>query len=124
MRVRLALTASIAVVLCVACGGGHDSGGGYNPGNDPPPPTHTVGGTVTGLRGSGLALQNGNTHLPVTSDSVFTFPDMLAEGTSYSVSVQTQPSHPTQACTVSDGSGTVGTANITNVTVTCITPEA
>src|SRR5207253_2947324 len=42
----------------------------------------------------------------------------------YSVSVQTQPSNPTQVCTVTNGGGTVGATNVTNIAVACKTPEA
>ena len=41
----------------------------------------------------------------------------MADGAAYSVTVKTNPSG--QACTVSSGSGTVGSANVTNVAVTC-----
>jgi hypothetical protein len=126
MRSQNALSALVILVICAACGGGNNSGNtpGNGPGTTPPAPTYSIGGTVTGLRGSGLALENGNTHLPVASDGAFTFPDKLTSGTSYSVSVQTQPSSPTQACTVTNGGGTLGAANITNITVACVTPEA
>jgi hypothetical protein len=120
MSPRIALTASVALVLCIACG--QDSGG---KGNGPAPaPTYSLGGSVTGLEGSGLALQNGTTHLPIAGNDAFTFPDRLTQGTSYSVSIQSQPSNPAQVCTVSNGTGTVSTATITNVSVSCVTPEA
>ena len=41
----------------------------------------------------------------------------MASGAAYSVTVKTNPSG--QACTVSTGSGTVGSANVTNVAVSC-----
>jgi len=126
MRSRNALGAPVILVTCVACGGGSNSGN--TPGNDPGPPppalTYTIGGTVTGLRGSGLALQNGNIHLPVAGDGAFTFPDKLTSGTSYSVLVQTQPSSPTQVCTIVNGGGSIAATNVTNIAVTCETPEA
>ena len=112
MRSRNALGAPVILLTCVACGPPR------------PAPTYTIGGTVTGLHGSGLALQNGNTHLPVASDGAFTFPDTLTSGTAYSVSVQTQPSSPTQVCAVTNGGGAVAATNVTNIEVTCETPEA
>jgi DNA-binding beta-propeller fold protein YncE len=79
-----------------------------------------IGGMVTGLSGSGLVLQNnGGDDLLVTATGAFTFTGRLANGTAYAVTVKTQPSSPTQYCVVTNGSGTVGTANITNVTVAC-----
>jgi hypothetical protein len=41
----------------------------------------------------------------------------LLSGTSYSVTVQTQPTEET--CTVAGGSGTIQSANVANVVVTC-----
>lgn len=127
MKFRAALLAPVVPVLCIGCGGGSNPGASPPYGAPPaasPPPTFTLGGTATGLLGSGLTLQNGNSHLAVTHDGAFAFQDMLTSGTSYSVSVQTQPANPTQVCTVANGSGVVGAANVTNIAVTCITPEA
>lgn len=83
--------------------------------------TYTVGGTISGLTGSGLALRlNGGTALSVTTGSAnFVFP-AVASGTSYTVTVGTQPSNPAQNCTVTNGAGTVGAANITTVAVNCV----
>jgi len=80
-----------------------------------------VGGTVSGLTGTGLVLHNGAENLPVAANGAFTFATAVASGGSYAVTVTTQPSGPTQACTVTNGSGTVGAANVTNVAVTCST---
>ena len=81
----------------------------------------TVGGTITGLTGSGLVLQNNggnNTTLPSGST---TFSFTVASGSPYAVSVLTNPSNPTQSCIVSNASGTVTTANVTNVNINCTT---
>jgi predicted transcriptional regulator len=77
-----------------------------------------VGGTVTGLTGS-VTLQNnvGDDIIKTTNDG-FTF-TAQAEGSDYAVTVSSQPTG--QTCTVTNGSGTNITANITNVTVTCVT---
>lgn len=81
---------------------------------------YTVGGTVSGLSGSGLALKlNGGAALPVTGTS-FTFP-AIPSGTMYTVTVDTQPATPTQVCTLTNATGTVTTANVTNVGVSCTT---
>ena len=42
----------------------------------------------------------------------------MADGTAYGVTVKTNPSG--QTCTVSNGSGTVSGANVTNVAVNCV----
>jgi large repetitive protein len=82
----------------------------------------TLGGTATGLSGSGLVLQNnGGSNLALVANGPFTFTGSLANGTAYSVTVLTQPSNPTQTCTVANGSGTIAAANITTVAVTCAT---
>jgi hypothetical protein len=86
--------------------------------------TFTVGGTVSGLLGTGLELQNnGGDTLAVGADGAFTFPKALASGSTFNVTVRTQPSGPTQACTVGSGSGTVGDGNVTNVVVSCSTSD-
>jgi Domain of unknown function (DUF2341) len=85
--------------------------------------TYTVGGTVSGLAGTGLALSlnSGAQTVNVAADGSFAFPTAIDSGTSYAVIVQTQPSAPTQTCSVASGSGTVVAANITDVAVTCTT---
>ncbi len=80
----------------------------------------SVGGTVSGLAGIGLVLQNNGTDdLAVTANGTFTFPTPLSSGTAFAVTVATQPSGPTQTCTVSGGSGTIGGGPVTTVVVDC-----
>ena len=84
-------------------------------------PTFTIGGTASGLAGTGLALEdNGGNNLAVTANGAFTFTTAIASGSAYNVTVGTEPSNPTQSCVVSNGSGTA-TANVTNVSVVCTT---
>lgn len=86
---------------------------------------YTIGGSVTGLSGSGLVLQNnGGDNLSISADGSFIFPTALTDGSSYSVSVQNQPGSPSQTCTVSNASGTLSGADITNVSVSCPAPVA
>ncbi len=86
--------------------------------------TFSVGGTVIGLQGSGMVLQNnGSDDLAVGADGLFTFPAKLASGATYAVSVRTQPSNPNQACTVTNARGTIGSANVGNVVVSCSTAD-
>ncbi len=81
--------------------------------------TYTIGGTVSGLNASTSVtlLDNGTNSLKVTANGGFTFTTALASGATYSVTVGTQPTGET--CTVTNGSGTVGSANVTNVAVAC-----
>ena len=68
----------------------------------PSTPTHTVGGVVSGLAGSGLVLvDNGSETLPVSANGPITFARALAEGENYRVTVRTQPASPAQTCVVS-----------------------
>ena len=84
--------------------------------------TYTVGATVSGLAGTGLVLQNnGGNNLAVSANGAFTFSTAIARGGAYSVTVSTHPTNPVQTCTVTNGSGTVGSANVTNVAVSCVT---
>lgn len=89
-----------------------------------PPPVRTVGGTVTGLAGSGLVLEDRAQFisLPIVANGSFVFNRAYFSGAAYDVRVATQPSGPAQVCTVSRGSGTVTTANVTDITVDCVTP--
>jgi hypothetical protein len=83
-----------------------------------PIPLITLGGTISGLSGSVVLQNNGGDNLTSTSNGSFTFPTGLPTGSPYSVTVLTQPA--TQTCIVTNGSGTAGFSNITNVNVTCV----
>ena len=79
--------------------------------------TFTVGGNVSGLNGT-VVLKNGADTKSVSSSGAFTFTTAVASGTTYAVSVMTQPTG--QVCSVTMGSGTVANGNVTNVAVSCI----
>ena len=84
--------------------------------------TYTIGGTISGLTGTGLVLQdNAGDNLTVSASGTFTFATSLASGAAYAVTVLTEPSTPTQTCTVAMGTGTVASSNVTSVTITCST---
>ena len=103
-----ALGALFALVTLAACGG--NSG--------PAPAMFTLGGSVRGLSASGLVLANGSATATVASGaSTFSFGTVLTQGMSYAVTVQTQPIG--QVCSIANGSGTTGTADVANVVVTC-----
>ncbi len=86
------------------------------------PESFTVGGTVSGLEGTGLVLNNIGEQLPVNGNE-FTFTQPFGSGIPYDVSVATQPTNPAQACTVSNGSGEILDHDITDVQVDCVTVE-
>jgi hypothetical protein len=82
--------------------------------------TYTVGGSISGLSGGTVTLQNNSTDtLARNVNGSFTFGTALTNAATYSVAVTTNPTG--QTCTISNGSGTVSGANITTVSVTCVT---
>jgi N-acetylneuraminic acid mutarotase len=86
-----------------------------------PVTTYFIGGTVVNLAssGGGLVLQNnGGDNLLVNANGSFRFPTSLASGSSYTVTVLTQPSSPVQTCGVTSGAGTAIT-EVTDVKVDC-----
>ena len=84
--------------------------------------TYSVGGTVSGLTGTGLVLRNsGGDDEAIAGNGAFTFDTPLADGSGYVVTVKTQPTSPAQVCSVSNGSGTLAGVDITDVTVSCST---
>jgi len=85
-----------------------------------PPTQFTVGGTVNGLVGSGLVLQDLHFRQIAPGNGAFTFPLPTETGDPYNVTIVAQPSSPLQICTVANGSGTVAHANITNIAVNCL----
>ena len=107
---KITLIADTLLALA-ACGSGSASA-----------PTYSVGGTVSGLAGSGLVLSDGSgDHKAVSASGFFTIETAVAPGAAYSVSVMTQPQNPLQTCVVHNGNGIMGSAPITNVSVTCTT---
>ncbi len=82
----------------------------------------SIGGNVNTLQGSGLILQNvtagGTEKLPITGNGSFTFVNPVATNGTYSVTVLSQPTNPTQTCTLQNANGTA-TGNVGNIVVTC-----
>ena len=80
--------------------------------------TSSVGGTISGLAtGTAVTLSNGSVLLPVAANGTFAFPGALVAGTSFKVTVATQPLG--QTCTVVGGVGSVTAASESAITVTC-----
>jgi hypothetical protein len=89
---------------------------------NPAAPTYSVGGNASGLTTNNLVLQNnGVDDLPVAADGSFTFLTELVDASAYAVTVSTQS--PGQTCTVTNGSGVIAAADVTNVAVTCVDDE-
>lgn len=86
---------------------------------------YTVSGTVSGLSGAGLVLQNnGGDDLAIGANGTFAFATPVASGANFNVSVLTHPSTPPRTCVVTGSAGTVAGANITNVMVDCVSRYA
>jgi hypothetical protein len=80
--------------------------------------TYNVGGTISNLKTPGLVLVNGSTRLDVLANATsFTLPVKVADGAPYGITILTQPTG--QTCSVAGGTGTMGSADINNVAVTC-----
>ncbi len=109
-----ALPVCVAMLVLAGCGGG-----------SPPVPSSSacaacsVGGTVSGLgvNDSVTLLNNGADALNIVANGAFTFSTEQNTGTAYEVAVKSHT--PGIACTVSNGSGTVGKSNVTGVMVSC-----
>jgi N-acetylneuraminic acid mutarotase len=102
------MTAGLALV---GCGGGKKSS---------TPGSYTVGGTISGLNaGSVVLVYNGSVTLTVsTGVTTWVFPSPFAAGSSYSVTVASQPTG--ELCEVtSGGSAAALVADVTTVTVVC-----
>lgn len=100
-----------------ACGGGGESS------SPAPAPNYSISGAVSGLSASGLVLQNnggGSISVAANATSV-NVASGIASGATYAIAVLSQPAG--QTCAVANGSGTA-TANVTNVSVTCVSNPA
>jgi uncharacterized delta-60 repeat protein len=82
-------------------------------------PIYSVGGTVSGLTGTGLVIREGLNEIAVTANGPFVFPADRHDGWEYDVQVEMQPQGPRQICTVSNGAGIIAGANVTNVAIVC-----
>jgi hypothetical protein len=108
------------LLVCLAAGLLSACGGGGDPATVPPPPappaTFTIGGTVAGLAGT-LVLQIGSgEQLTISANGSFAFSSRVAAGTSYAVTVSSQPLGPD--CAVTNGFG-VANQNVSGIAVTC-----
>jgi hypothetical protein len=135
MNLAMTLRTSLFAATLASLGG---CGGGDSSDGDPPPPaasapapspapapapvTVTIGGALSGLSGSVTLQDNGADNLALSAGGPFVFATPVNSGANYSVSVMTQPAG--QTCTVTNGTGTAATSNVTNVSVTCTGTQA
>jgi 6-phosphogluconolactonase (cycloisomerase 2 family) len=86
-------------------------------------PTHTIGGTVTGVSGTLVLENNSRDDLTITADGPFKFPIPIPSGSAYSVTTKSVAGAQSQACTFTNATGMVGDSDINNVAIVC-TPNA
>ena len=106
MNIRKILAGLVTTALVagvVSCGGSDEE-------------TFAVGGTIAGSAGVVLRL-NGGSDLSVPALGSFNFPTRLTPGTQYVVTVASAA----QPCTVANGSGTIGSSDLSSVSVSCTT---
>jgi uncharacterized delta-60 repeat protein len=80
-------------------------------------PAFTVGGVVSGSTGTAVLQNNGSNDLSLTTNGPYSFP--ASAGSSYHITVLTNPAG--QTCIVTNSTGTVILADVTNVDVECFT---
>lgn len=105
----------VSAALLSACGGG---GGGDASGDQ----SGRVSGNVSALSATGLVLTDGTNTVELDANAPTFTLSGLASGQAFNITVARQPLGFTQFCTVSNGSGTAGSAS--NVTVTCENADA
>ena len=83
--------------------------------------TYFIGGTVNGLfEGNYLVLQNnGGDDEIIMGNGAFVFSTPIEDEQNYNVSIDMQPDNPIQPCMVSNNTGSVMGADVTDVMVTC-----
>jgi hypothetical protein len=83
--------------------------------------SYSIGGSVSGLTADGLVLANGSTggtFAPANGATTFAFTTAVTYGVTYGVTVLTQPAG--LVCSVSNGTGVMGDANVGNIGVNCV----
>ena len=111
LQPKVLTTFLIFVPVLAACGGSSD--------NDTT--NHSVGGTITGQDGSVTLSLNGTEE--TFNSSEFAFANQIQDGSAYTVDFVSADGGKT--CTISNGSGSIRSANVNTVLVNCFsTPTA
>jgi 6-phosphogluconolactonase len=91
-----------------------------------PPTQVSLEGTLSGLVGSRLRLQNSaaegrpQSNGAASNGTAVVFAESPFN-TAYDLTVQTHPTNPSQTCIVTNGTATAGTSDVTKIAVTCTT---
>lgn len=114
-KIFAGVCSAFTLMLLGACGGG---GGGNS--EQSTPTTHSIGGNVSNLSSSGLVLSDGvdTVNVPANATSVV-FPTKLTTGATYNVQIVSQPGGFSDICSLSNSSGTIGSTDISTLTVSC-----
>ena len=121
-RYIISLPVLLLSLLLAGCGGGGGGGGGTT--SPTAASTYWVGGSVTGLPAgqSVTLLDNGVSGVDVSADGTFQFPDQLANGANYAITIGAQPTTGS-VCAVTDGMGMINGQDVLNIAVTCSPPN-
>jgi hypothetical protein len=102
---------SLSVFMLASCGGG----GGTS---QPKTPTHTVWVYVSGLSSPGLVLSySSGASQAIAHNGPSVVAGTAPMGSTYDVAIAAQPAN--QTCVLGNGTGTVGSADVTSITVFC-----
>jgi len=81
-----------------------------------------IGGTTSGLvLGNSVTLFKDSENLVIYSNGAFVFEDLVSDGSSYSITVDSQPTTPNQTCDMVNPSGTISGSDVMDVEVNCTT---
>ena len=116
---RVCMALGIVALLGMACNNEPsssntpDAGGGE--GNVS---SFAVGGTVSGLlEGTSVVLENVGEQVTVNANKAFTFEKKISTGATYAVTIAKQPNG--QECSLDKRTAIMGTADVSDVKVTC-----
>lgn len=102
-----------SILLLAAC----SEGGKNTQSSNPVVASYSIGGTVSGLKGTLQLKLNNLESLNVSANSNFVFDTNLEEGDSYAVKITQSPSN--QACALTNQNGKVSNKNISSIKVVC-----
>ncbi len=124
----------ITLIFCISIIATGGDGTSSNPGNNSDPEieedieedeeesrdddaTYTIGGTVSGLSGNLVLKNNNGDDLSISANGSFAFSTQMPHSRSYNISIFSQPSG--QICSITNGSGTINSVNVSNIQITC-----
>ena len=118
-RIAVVILSCTAAFGLTACGGGGStSGSATGSGSGSAAATYSISAKITGLTANGLSMDANGSDISISGGATSaTLTSGLADSTAFTVSVATQPSG--EDCAVTNGSGTISSANVTDVSVNC-----